>query len=215
MSFRQIVRPNLNTRDGVGWCLRFTQTAYGAPAAYPSAKSAWDGQKGRHPGELPPRGVSVPIWFDHWGSYGFPATYGNWGHVAVWLGDGRILSSPMNTSQGGQVIFNSIAELQRAIGGNPTYLGYSEYLNGKQIVVYNPTPKPTPTPTPGLPAELGEEMFIANIKGSFFLIVPNGKDKPTAVVLGADSGAVNSGIPVIAFTWETSIAALKRAVTGI
>lgn len=140
MSYTQVAPVYLNTVDGVGWCLRFTQTAFRAPVAFPSARAAWDGQKGRHT-DLPPKGVAVPIWFDHWGTYS--GVYANWGHVAVSLPDGRILSSPMNVKQGGQVFFNSIAELQRAIGGSPTYLGWSEYMNGKQIVspVNNNTPQ--------------------------------------------------------------------------
>lgn len=60
-----------------------------------------------------------------------------------------------------------------------------------------------------------EPMFIANVKGSWFLVVPQGSNKPRAVVLGADSGADNSGIPVLTFNWEDSINQLKNAVDGI
>lgn len=60
-----------------------------------------------------------------------------------------------------------------------------------------------------------EIMFIANVKGSFYLIVPSGNQKPNAVVLGGDSGASTSGIPIVNFTWDPSIAALKGAVDGI
>jgi hypothetical protein len=60
-----------------------------------------------------------------------------------------------------------------------------------------------------------EEMFIANVKGSWFLVVPNGAGKPRAVVLGGDSGANTAGLPVLVFTWQPSIDALKLAVDGI
>lgn len=59
------------------------------------------------------------------------------------------------------------------------------------------------------------DMFIANVKGSFYLVVPQGAQKPTGVVLGRDSGARESGIPVLNFTGAQEIIDLKAAVTGI
>lgn len=61
----------------------------------------------------------------------------------------------------------------------------------------------------------GEIMFIANVNGSYYVIIYQGNTKPLAVVLGADSGAVASGIPVLNFTWQPSVDALKIAVDGI
>lgn len=169
MVFNQRTTCNRGTEDGLGWCLRFTQSAFNAPVAYPSARSAWDGQKGRHVGERPPKGVAVPIWFDHWGSYGSPASWGNWGHVAVSLPDGRVFTSPMYASQlshwdagkgtmVGSAIYPSIEALQKVIGGSPTYLGWSEYLNGKQIV----SPVTIPVPTPEQGQEEDEDMAQAH-----------------------------------------------------
>lgn len=60
--------------------------------------------------------------------------------------------------------------------------------------------------------DIEDEMFIAVVKDSWYLVVPQGNNKPRAVVLGADSGAASSGLPVIKYTWETSIKALKEAV---
>lgn len=59
------------------------------------------------------------------------------------------------------------------------------------------------------------DMFIANVKGSFYLIVPQGSQKPTGVILGKDSGARDSGIPILTFTGDMEIKDLKSAVTGI
>ena len=58
-------------------------------------------------------------------------------------------------------------------------------------------------------------MFIANVKGNWYLVVPQGTGKPRAVVLGGDSNAAASGIPVLNFTWDPSISALRAAVDGI
>lgn len=143
--YKQLVYPDMGTRDGPGWCLRFTQTAFRAPVAHPTARVAWDHQKGRH-FDTPPLGIRVPIWLDHHGSYGSPPRWDNFGHVAVWLGDGRVLSSPMNAWQGGQVIFGSIREMIAALG-NGKYLGWSEYMNGKQIVEKVQSSKPESKPS--------------------------------------------------------------------
>ncbi|WP_229406759.1 M23 family metallopeptidase [Micromonospora sp. NBRC 110038] len=60
-----------------------------------------------------------------------------------------------------------------------------------------------------------DEVFIANVKGSWYLVVPQGTGKPRAVVLGGDSNAAASGIPVLNFSWDPSISALRAAVDGI
>lgn len=143
--FVQKTRPDTGAEDGFGWCLRQTQSVFSAPVKYATAREAWDNQRGRHAGELPPKGVSVPIWLDHWGSYGVPAKWGNFGHAATSLPDGRVLTSPLlnkhlnrwdpvKGEMVGSAIYPSIQALQKDIGGSPTYLGWSEYMNGKQIV---------------------------------------------------------------------------------
>lgn len=87
----------------------------------------------------PQWGFAVPIWFDHWGTYGSPPTYANWGHVALWLGDGRVLTSPLlykelDAKGVGNPIYPSIDAMMKTLGGGAKYLGWSEYMNGKQIV---------------------------------------------------------------------------------
>ncbi|MDI1463404.1 M23 family metallopeptidase [Catellatospora sp. KI3] len=68
---------------------------------------------------------------------------------------------------------------------------------------------------PNPPDQEVDEVFIANVKGSWYLIVPQGTGKPRAVVLGGDSNAAASGIPVLNFTWDPSVNALRAAVDGI
>ncbi|WP_431976687.1 M23 family metallopeptidase [Micromonospora haikouensis] len=60
-----------------------------------------------------------------------------------------------------------------------------------------------------------DDVFIANVKGSWYLVVPQGTGKPRAVVLGGDSNAAASGLPVLNFSWDPSINALRAAVDGI
>ncbi|WDZ83902.1 M23 family metallopeptidase [Micromonospora cathayae] len=68
---------------------------------------------------------------------------------------------------------------------------------------------------PNPPDQEVDEVFIANVKGNWYLVVPQGTGKPRAVVLGGDSNAAASGIPVLNFSWDPSISALRAAVDGI
>ncbi|MFD6260582.1 M23 family metallopeptidase [Micromonospora chalcea] len=68
---------------------------------------------------------------------------------------------------------------------------------------------------PNPPDQEADDVFIANVKGNWYLVVPQGTGKPRAVVLGGDSNAAASGIPVLNFTWDPSISALRAAVDGI
>lgn len=164
MNHRQLVPARMGTRDGLGWCLRFTQSAFGAPVRFNSAREAWDGQQGRHPGQLPPAGVQSIIWFDHVGTYGTPRVKKNWGHVAVALGDGRVLTSPMLSSQLGgdglgQAIYPSIDAMMRALG-NASYLGYSTHINGLPVIEAI-----TVTPTPGQEEDEDMARYIGSYIG--------------------------------------------------
>lgn len=141
MGWNQLVAPNPATQDGAGWCLRFAQSVFGAPARYNSAWDAWNATQYKHADwDMPEQGIAHPVWFSHWGTYGDPPRYDNWGHVAVRMEDGRILSSP--GSGYGQQWFNSIGEIERYF--NAQYVGWSEDLNGLRIIDYT-APQPTIT----------------------------------------------------------------------
>lgn len=134
----QLIHPRLGTRDGVGWCLRFAQSVYGltgAPYWHESAWKAWLATEYKHTGPLPDR--SVPVWFSHWGTYGSPARYDNWGHVVAYVPGRGFLSSPAWLKPGttaGQGWYSSTAEVEAAFGAK--YVGWSEDLNGHRIINY-------------------------------------------------------------------------------
>jgi hypothetical protein len=136
----QLVQPNTSVQDGTGWCLRFTQSVWGAPARYNSAWDAWNATQHKHTDRVMPSD-SVPVWFSHYGSYGTPATYGNWGHVVSWIvTEKKFLSSPAKGY--GQQWLNSIEEVERVY--NSKYVGWSEDINGLRVANTNtPTPKTT------------------------------------------------------------------------
>lgn len=70
------------------------------------------------------------------------------------------------------------------------------------------------TPIQNISPEEYPDMFIAVLNNKdWFLVVPQGSAKPRAVILGGESQAASSGLPIIHFTWGPAIAALKQAVT--
>lgn len=134
--FTQLVAPNENVQANAGMCLAFAQSVYNAPVRYRSAWDAWEAVPDKHTDAFP-KGVSVPVWFSHYGTYGNPPTYENWGHVVARIGD-RYLSSP---GQGfGQQWFDSIEAIEQYF--NAKLVGWSESLNGLKIVEYSGEPSP-------------------------------------------------------------------------
>jgi hypothetical protein len=135
MTWQQLVQPSI-VSDNAGMCLRFVQSVYGAPVKYASAWDAWNATTLKHlDRDLPP--VSVPLWFSHYGTYG--GVYANWGHVVAYFPErGQFLSSPPNGY--GNTWLNSIEAVERMF--NSRYVGWSEDLNGLQLVKYTTDPQP-------------------------------------------------------------------------
>ncbi len=146
MGWTQNASPNTNTQDNPGWCLRFVQSVYGSPVAYPSATAAWNATGQKYYGRDMPS-VSVPVWFSWVGDIDGTGAK-DWGHVVAWVPErGQFLSSPLYWSQGyGQSWVNSIEEVESILGS--TYVGFSADLNGLQVATWSEDPAPTPEPTP-------------------------------------------------------------------
>ena len=142
MGWQQNASPNLGVQDQAGMCLRFVQSVYGAPVAHPSAWAAWEATTLKHRDANLPN-ASVPCWFSHMGTYGNPPTYKNWGHVVAYVPSKGFLSSPGNGY--GQQWFGSLGEIERYF--RATFVGWSEDLNGLNIVSWIPDPTPAPTPS--------------------------------------------------------------------
>lgn len=141
MAWNQLVGANYGVQDYAGYCLRFTQSVYGAPVKYPTAWDAWLAVDGKHQDRNMPN-TDVPIWFESWGTYN--GVTKNWGHASVYQAStGRVFSSP--GSGYGNKWFASISDAERQWGMR--YVGWSEYLNGMQITNYTGDPAPAPAPS--------------------------------------------------------------------
>lgn len=68
----------------------------------------------------------------------------------------------------------------------------------------------TPSPPPSTETEY-PDMFIANVRGGTFYLVINGK----AAKLGKNSGARESGIPILNFPDDWAVTELQKLVSGI
>lgn len=75
--------------------------------------------------------------------------------------------------------------------------------------------RPKTNPVPNAPTDgMGEtDVFIADVRGTWYIIVP-GSPKPKAVMLDGESGAPGS-LPLLKFTENFSIDALRWAVDGV
>ena len=132
MTWTALVPPRKNTVDLPGMCLRFAQSFFGAPVKHRSAWEAWQNQTYRHPPSDPLPNVPVLLWYSHWGTYGDPLSYENWGHVTPYVPGDAIYSSPDNPYAGwSQSRFSTIAEVERAF--NCKYVGWSEDINGLRV----------------------------------------------------------------------------------
>jgi nucleoid-associated protein YgaU len=148
MGWTQTVAPNMGTKDYPGWCERFVWNAFNRVAVYGAntARQSWDKSAFKHATrELP--GVAVPGYWSWVGT--IEGITQDWGHAAVILPDGRVLTSPLSWSAGyNQQIVGSIEEVSRILGA--TWLGWTEDQRGGRVVAWtdSPTPAPAPTPSP-------------------------------------------------------------------
>jgi hypothetical protein len=188
----QLVTPNLSTQDNAGFCLRFTQTVWGAPVRYATAWEAWEATQLKHSvTENLPTDVGVLVWLDHYGTYG--GVTGQYGHVVSWIPGKGYLSSPTNGY--GQKWLGSKEEVERAY--NAVYVGWSEDINGLQVATINQKPKPkTRKEEPKMmlchkPQPDGSLMFL--LFGDNFYLEFTGQDAANAFAgqIGSSSAPVS------------------------
>lgn len=84
--------------------------------------------------------VSVPVWFDHWGTY--QGKYANWGHVVVWVPGRGFLSSPGVGF--GQLWLSSLEEVEKTF--NAKYRFWSLDINTLQVAKAPPIKEEDPMP---------------------------------------------------------------------
>lgn len=159
------VPPRLGTQDGTGWCLRFAQSFFGAPVRHNSAWEAWQATQAKYAPSDPLPPVPVLLWFEHWGTYGTPPTYGNWGHVAAYVPGDAIYTSP--ASGWGQGRYGTIREIEATF--NCRYVGWSPDINGLLVADYiadaAPVAPAKPKPKPVQEDDMSKPMLAMKLDG--------------------------------------------------
>lgn len=129
--YKSLVSANLQFRTLAGLCLVMAQGITGAPVMHPTATDAANATRFRHYDKNIPNAVCV-LWFDHYGTYGPPFVYKNWGHVVVYVpGYGYASSSPVAGQTSGPWFYGSIREVEAAF--NCTFRFWSEDINYKRV----------------------------------------------------------------------------------
>lgn len=130
-----------------GWCEGFVEGGFGQAALpkqdqdgnwyttgpYGSATNKWESNpgNGNHPGELPPVGKTVPVYF----SLGSTPQ----GHTAISLDDGMVASSTQWGIHSQGYIHPNLDDMIAIFGrynNGCTYLGWSEYAGNAQVLQY-------------------------------------------------------------------------------
>lgn len=146
MAWKQLVNPDTSTQDYPGWCERFVYQAFRQVCQYgaDTARISWDLSAYKHPTrDLP--GVAVVGYWSWWGT--IDGIHQDWGHTAVIMPDGRVLTSPLTYDiPYGQQWFNSIEEVSNWLGA--TWLGWTEDHRGGRVVEWTNEPAPAPAPVP-------------------------------------------------------------------
>lgn len=127
--FKQLKDANMKIGYVGGWCLKYVQDAFGTDHPYPTALAEWNATSPNNHTDLPPAGVTVPVFF----SLGnVPA-----GHVAISLNDGYIASSTQAGTHPGPYFHKNLDDLVAVYGkynGGATYLGWSEVVGTVRVV---------------------------------------------------------------------------------
>lgn len=145
MNYTQLIDANWRIPYIGGWCEGYVEGAWGQASLpkqdnngnwytlgqYASAMAKWNANpgNGNHPGELPPVGKTVAVYF----SLGSTSA----GHTAISLDDGQVASSTQGGVHPQGYIHPNLQDLitmYAKYNNGCTYLGWSEYVGNIRVV---------------------------------------------------------------------------------
>lgn len=134
MTWKQKVTPNVNVPGYSGDCLAYVDDAVNPPHRQATAQVSWQyavDTKVAHPGEEPPTGVWVPVYYSinngPWAGYGHVAWFYSDGNNTVIYDSEFGCDNRTGPYSGGGDLFNYM-------GWQMSYLGWSEMVDGLRIV---------------------------------------------------------------------------------
>lgn len=144
MDYIQNVQPNIHVAGTSGMCLQYVDDGVNAPNRKWSAQASWDyavSTGKAHSGKEPPQKVWVPVYYtiDN-------GQFAGLGHVAWYYNDGKntVIYDSEYASGRRSTPYGSGSELIGYMGWQMRYLGWSEHLDGLDIVKPKPADKPKP-----------------------------------------------------------------------
>lgn len=167
MDYIQNVQPNIHVAGTSGWCLQYVDDGVNAPDSHRqgSAQASWEYAVSigkAHAGQEPPQKVWVPIYYtiDN-------GRFAGLGHVAWYYNDGKntVIYDSEYASGKRSTPYGSGSELIRYMGWQMRYLGWSEHLDGLDIVKPKQAPKPTPEQAKKQKGLV--KLFITDPKGTY------------------------------------------------
>ena len=134
MTWKQTVSPNINVPGYSGGCLAYVDDGVNPPQRQPTAQVSWQyavDTKVAHPGQEPPTGVWVPVYYSinngPWAGYGHVAWFYSDGNNTVIYDSEFGCGARSGPYSGGVDLFNYM-------GWQMSYLGWSEAVDGLRIV---------------------------------------------------------------------------------
>ena len=171
-TYKQLVSPNTNVTDGIGWCLRYARNMFGAPTGAATAWKAWERAQFKHANRDIPANVSVLLFFSYF-EKGV-----NYGHVVVSVPGKGLYSSPYKSGTGSAVL-KSIEEVERLY--HCKFVGWTEDVNGKRVVEAITEPVPPPVQGHPLAQYVGRTVRLAPEAGTW-RVYPVGSTAPRTAV---------------------------------
>jgi hypothetical protein len=128
--YKQLRTPDFTTVGTLGNCLQYARNVFDIPSKYPSAWEGWQNTD-QHKDRKFPKNVAIALWFKHYGSYGVPPKYKNWGHIVIYRPTTKkFYSSPYQYGQK-FAILDSIEEVERTYKAD--YVGWSTEINDVKV----------------------------------------------------------------------------------
>ncbi|XAZ30685.1 hypothetical protein AAHB34_16190 [Paenarthrobacter ureafaciens] len=136
---RQLITPNPNIKCYPGWCLMYVRQAFGLAGLYPSATAGWNAARFKHRDRNFPPGLWKPVWFK--------LDKEPLGHVALMAPDGSVYSTSDDTNiPHHHPNLDHLLSYYWRIG--PTYLGWTEDIEGVSVVAAETITLASSTTTP-------------------------------------------------------------------
>lgn len=130
MAYKQLRAPNFSTTGLPGWCLGVVLHAYDFSSGAYCARDEWD-RNGTKRYDALPTDVAVPIFYSWIGT--IDNVTRDFGDVAIHVPGRGVFGSPMSGGVANRWD-SSIDSRRVAIGGGAKYLGWTEQLNGTNLI---------------------------------------------------------------------------------